>query len=112
MVAQARYIKNRPDLPGPPFHPADSDVSVLRPPIPPLAEAVADAQERLEVVDVDPAEHLAAVETDRTLEDETLAPEAEDETVVDPVGTPEPEPEPVTRKRTQRKTAAPKEETP
>ncbi|ASZ74676.1 hypothetical protein KHO57_gp228 [Mycobacterium phage Phabba] len=108
MVAQARYIKNRPDLPGPPFHPSDSDVSVLRPPIPPLAEAVADAQERLEVVDVDPAEHLASVETERTLEDEALVPEDE-EAAPDPVGTPEPEPEPAPRKRAPRKAAAAKE---
>lgn len=107
MVAQARYIKNRPDLPGPPFHPADSDVSVLRPPVPPLAEAVEDAQERLQVVDVDPADHLAAAETDRTLEDET--PVDEEEAVVDPVGTPEPEPEPAPRKRAPRKAPAKKE---
>ncbi|QZE10444.1 hypothetical protein SEA_SCOOBYDOOBYDOO_98 [Mycobacterium phage ScoobyDoobyDoo] len=58
MVAKASYIKNRPDLPGPPYHQADSDVSVLRPPISPTEEAVADAQERVEKKAPDPRDSV------------------------------------------------------
>jgi hypothetical protein len=60
VVAEARYIKNRPDLPGPPNDPADSDISVLKPPVPPTEEAVADAEERLEESALNPRDRLGA----------------------------------------------------
>lgn len=65
MVAEARYIKNRPDLPGPPFHQADSDYSVLHPPVPPV-EAEEDVVAPDDVVveeDVQPVEKKTTART-------------------------------------------------
>lgn len=41
-VTEARYIKNRPDLPGPPFHPATADVPPPPEPIPGNPEFVTE----------------------------------------------------------------------